>query len=195
MREGGNAAVRNTPEAATILRLPRLGRFLLRCRNEAVEAVTGAYGVALPRQACRAALAGSRAALWLGPDEWLLFLPENEVEDCAIALTQALAGRPHSLVEISHRDVGLEVAGPEAATILNVGCPLDLDGSVFPVGMCTRTVLGKAEIVLWRDAEHSFRIEVAQSLAGYVLALLREALREFAAGGPADGGGQALGSP
>ena len=184
MREGRSdgtfGAMSSPAEAATIVLHPRLGRFVLRGRPEAVDAAGGAYGVALPRQACRAALAGSRAALWLGPDEWLLLLPESEVENCTAALTRALAGLRHSLVDISHRQVGLDVAGPEAATVLNAGCPLDLDGAVFPVGTCTRTVLGKAEIVLWRLAEQRFRIEVAQSFAPYVLGLLNEASREFA---------------
>jgi sarcosine oxidase, subunit gamma len=180
MREGEDAARSSAAEATSIVRLPRLGRFVFRGRPEAVEAVDGAYGLALPRQACRAALAASRAALWLGPDEWLLLLPESEVGDCAAALTRALAGLPHSLVDVSHRHIGFEVAGPQAATALNAGCPLDLDGAVFPVGMCTRTVLGKAEIVLWRVAEQRFRIEVAPSFAAYLLGLMREALREFA---------------
>jgi sarcosine oxidase, subunit gamma len=171
-----------TAEAATVARQPRLGRFIFRGRAEAIDAAGGAYGVAVPRQACRAAFAGSHAALWLGPDEWLLLMPENEAENCAAALTQALAGLPHSLVDISHRQIGLEVAGVRAATVLNAGCPLDLDEAVFPVGMCTRTVLGKAEIVLWRVAEQRFRIEVAQSFAAYVLGLLHEALREFTMG-------------
>ena len=182
MREGGAVPVSGTQETVTVVRLPRLGRFVFRGRPEAVEAVGGAYGVALPRQACRAALAGSRAALWLGPDEWLLLMPEDEAESCGAALTHALAGLPHSLVDISHRQVGLEVVGPQAAHALNAGCPLDLDGAVFPVGMCTRTLLGKAEIALWRTAERCFRIEVGQTFAAYVLSLLREVLREFVAG-------------
>jgi sarcosine oxidase, subunit gamma len=182
MREPGGAAEGSAAETATVVGLPRLGRFILRGRPNAVEAADRAYGVALPRQACRAALAGNRTALWLGPDEWLLLLPESEAEHCAAALTEALAGLPHSLVDISHRHVGLDVAGPQAATVLSVGCPLDLDGSVFPAGMCTRTVLGKAEIVLWRVAEQRFRIEVAQSFAANLLGLLKEALRELATG-------------
>jgi sarcosine oxidase, subunit gamma len=170
-------------DAATAVRsLPRLGRCLFRGRAEAVEAAGGAYGVALPRQACRAARAGSRAALWLGPDEWLLLLPESDAEDCADTMTRALAGLPYSLVDIGHRQVGLEVVGSQAATVLNAGCPLDLDGTAFPVEMCARTVLGKAEIVLWRVAEQRFRIEVWQSFAAYILSLLREAQREFATG-------------
>ena len=45
--------------------------------------------------------------------------------------------------------------------------------------MCTRTVFGKAEIVLWRTAAETFRIEVARSFAPYVWACLEEARREF----------------
>ena len=175
-----------TTDAVAVVRLPRLGRFVFRGRSEAVEAAGGAFGAALPRQACRAALAaGSRAALWLGPDEWLLLLPEGDAENCAAALNRRLAGLPNSLVDVSHRQVGLEISGRNAATVLNAGCPLDLDDAVFPAGMCTRTLLGKAEIVLWRSAEQCFRLEVSQSYAPYVLGLLREAMRGFAA--PPDG--------
>ncbi len=182
MGEGRAVPVSGTQEAATVVRLPRLGRFIFRGRPEAVAAVGAAYGVVLPPQACRATLAGTRAALWLGPDEWLLLLPESEAETCATALSRALGGLPHSLVDVSHRHIGLEVAGPQAATALNAGCPIDLDGAVFPVGMCTRTLLGKAEIVLWRVGGQRFRIEVGQSFAAYAVGLLREVLHEFAAG-------------
>jgi len=167
-----------TTDAVAVVRLPRLGRFVFRGRSEAVEAAGGAFGAALPRQACR-------AALWLGPDEWLLLLPEGDAENCAAALNRRLAGLPNSLVDVSHRQVGLEISGRNAATVLNAGCPLDLDDAVFPADMCTRTLLGKAEIVLWRSAEQCFRLEVSQSYAAYVLGLLREAMRGFAA--PPDG--------
>lgn len=52
-----------------------------------------------------------------------------------------------------------------------------MDVSAFPVGMCTRTLLGKAEIVLWRTAPEVFRIEVWRSFAAYLSAFLEEAAR------------------
>src|SRR5215469_4756309 len=108
MGEATGAAV----DAATAIHiLPRIGRFVFRGRADAVAAVGDPYGVGLPRQACRAALAGTRTALWLGPDEWLLLLPESEAESCAAALSRALAGFSHSLVDISHRHVGLQITG------------------------------------------------------------------------------------
>jgi sarcosine oxidase subunit gamma len=62
---------------------------------------------------------------------------------------------------------------------LNGGCPLDLHADAFPVGMCTRTVFGKSEIVLWRCAADCFHLEVARSFAAYVHALLGEIAVEF----------------
>jgi sarcosine oxidase subunit gamma len=67
--------------------------------------------------------------------------------------------------------------GPQAATLLSAGCPLDLDDSAFPVGMCTRTVLAKAEVVLWRTGAEAFRIEVWRSFVAYVSQFLAEAAR------------------
>ena len=142
----------------------------------ASELFPGAFGVALPTTPMRAHAEGARAALWLGPDEWLLLTPDADGAAVGAALTQSLAGQVASLVDVGHRQVGLSVTGPRAADLINAGCPLDLDLIAFPVGMCTRTILAKVEIILWRTADDAFRIEVARSLAPYVVELLREAL-------------------
>jgi heterotetrameric sarcosine oxidase gamma subunit len=82
-------------------------------------------------------------------------------------------------VDVSHRDTALTVSGPRAAWMVNAFCALDLHETAFPVGMCTRTVFGKATILLWRIAPDTFRIDVARSFAPYVWACLEEARREF----------------
>jgi sarcosine oxidase subunit gamma len=66
-----------------------------------------------------------------------------------------------------------------AATLINHGCPLDLFDDAFPVGMCTRTLFAKAEVILWRTENHSYRLEIERSLATYAWQMLREARREF----------------
>ena len=93
----------------------------------------------------------------------------------ATQLASALSGIPHSLVDVSQRQVALQVSGPDASELLNSGCPLDLDPAEFPPGMCTRTIIGKAEAVLWRKAAAEYHLEVWRSFAGYVVDWLREA--------------------
>ena len=93
----------------------------------------------------------------------------------------ALAGEPHSLVDVGHRYAAVSVEGPHAAVLLAAGCPLDLHAKTFVAGSATRTLFGRAEIILWRMYEAPiYRVECARSYARYFDAFLREAAREFA---------------
>ncbi|HVW71289.1 MAG TPA: sarcosine oxidase subunit gamma family protein [Steroidobacteraceae bacterium] len=159
--------------------LPPLRRYVLRGGSEVMKSAGTALGVTLSETACRAAVGGERAALWLGPDEQLLLGAESD-SVMETALAEALRGQAHSLVDVSHRQTALEVTGPEGVLLLRAGCPLDLDPSEFPVGLCTRTVLAKAEIVLWRTAPETFHVEVWRSFAAYVSSFLAEVAREVA---------------
>ena len=132
------------------------------------SALGTAFGLALPTQPCRAAETDGRSALWLGPDEWLLLTPPGTL-DADTTVPDA------AVVDIGHRQVGLVLEGPGAADALAAGCPLDLHPTAFPVGMCTRTVFGKAEIVLWRQDAARFHMEVWRSFAAYVHGLLERA--------------------
>jgi sarcosine oxidase subunit gamma len=151
-------------------------RWVLRGGEEVRAKAEGALGFAVPAQACRAGLSGECAALWLGPDEWLLLAPASQA-GLATRLGRTLEPLAYSLVDVSHRQLGLLVHGAPAATLLASGCPLDLDLPAFPVGMCTRTVLAKAEVVLWRTAPTAFRLEVWRSFAPYVTQFLHESAR------------------
>jgi sarcosine oxidase subunit gamma len=159
--------------------LPPSARFLLRADTGAISAACAALGIELAEAPCRASRGGSRAALWLGPDEYLLLGSEAESETLAGTLEEALQGEPHSLVDVSHRQTALELSTARAADVLSSGCPLDLDINAFPVGMCTRTVFAKAEIVLWRTAADVFHLEVWRSFTDYVAHFINEVAREY----------------
>ena len=154
-------------------------RFILQGGPAARAAAGEAFGVPLPECQCRANLLENRAALWLGPDEQLLLGPAEDAQILAADLAAALTGIAHSLVDVSHRQIALQVSGSHASAILNAGCPLDLDLAEFPPGMCTRTLLGKADIVLWRTGAAEFHLEVWRSFSDYVLGCLQEAALDF----------------
>ena len=152
---------------------PPASRLSLRARADAVAGLSKALGVKLPVKPATSAEGNGIVALWLGPDEWLLIAADGT--DLA-----ALAGKAkvlHSAVDISHRNAALVVEGQGAADIINSGCPRDLSLAAFPVGACSRTVLGKAEIILMRESEQRFRIEAWRSFAQYVFDHLEEAAR------------------
>jgi sarcosine oxidase subunit gamma len=165
-----NAKVKATPA-------PFATRLNLRGGADVIGPVAKVFGPAPPTKPLDSAASGERAALWLGPDEWLL-LAEQSATGLMGDLEKAIGGVFHSLVDVSQRQVGIVVEGPGAARLLAAGCPLDLDLSAFPLGMSTRTLLVKAEIGLWRREENVFRIEVLRSFAPYVARILDEAARD-----------------
>jgi sarcosine oxidase subunit gamma len=167
------------PEAATVL--SGLGRLSLRGGPQILAAAGEAFELRLPDEACRASEGDARAALWLGPDEQLLLVQQTDWAGAVDALRRRLAALPHSLVDITARQVALQIGGPHAASLLSAGCPLDLHPIAFPIGMCTRTLFAKAPIVLWRTAADAFHIEVWRSFVPYVQQLLRELAREYEA--------------
>src|ERR1700678_2201971 len=135
-REGGSMAElaqRRPPAIAAtdwLKPLPPGGRWVLH-GGPAVRALAApVWGVAFSDEACRAVVSGSRATLWMGPDEYLLLdlAPgdgANGESNAAIAhnLERALDGAPHALVDVSHRQFAVEVSGSHAAAILNGACP------------------------------------------------------------------------
>ena len=155
---------------------PPASRLSLRAPGLSVNSVSRALGVTLPQQPKTSAHAktGSRAALWLGPDEWLVIDEAGADLPGAVAAAKAL----HSAVDISHRNVAILVDGPGAETCLSAGCPQDLSAAAFPVGACSRTVLGKIEVVLWRTGEDANRVEVWRSFSEYAWDFLTEAARD-----------------
>ena len=166
-------------DAAWMRVKPPGSRLILQCDAAARSAAACVWGVPFSEEPCRALTSGERATLWLGPDEHLLWQASREVALPIADLEEALVTHAHSLVDVSHRQVALEIFGPQAVTILAGACPLDLSAREFPVHMCTRTVLAKAAIVLWRTAPDAFHLEVWRSFQPYAQALLSEIGREF----------------
>lgn len=172
------------PGADAIARLTAavtLGRLVLRADVGIARQIGIAIGLALDTPVNRAAVGESCATLRLGPDEWLVLADAERDPWLSARIGGAAEGAPHALVDVSHRSTGLLLEGPQVEAVLAAGCALPLDTAAFPVNRATRTLLGKAEIVLWRRAADRFHIEVAASFTPYVVSLLHQTIADEAA--------------
>lgn len=133
------------------------------------KAAGKALGVKLPEQPNGSHAKGTRTALALGPDEWLV------IDESVSQRPDTPEGDDFVSVDVSHRNTAVLVSGDGAEATLNAGCPRDLGQRAFPVGACARTVLGKSEIVLLRTGDSEFRVECWRSFAPYVWAFLEDA--------------------
>jgi sarcosine oxidase subunit gamma len=124
------------------------------------------------------------AALWLGPDEWLVTCPALDVPPLIDSLREALADTHAAITDLTDGRVAFRVAGPSARYVLAKGTPLDLHRRAFPIGSCAQSLLARAAVLfhlLEDDPERgpSFDVYVSRSFARYLWEWLEDAGREY----------------
>ena len=140
-------------EGVTISLAPPMARYSLRARS--AQALETVLSVKVPKK-----IGGTEGGIaCLGPDEWLLRA------EAGMIISQG-QGLPLAVTDVSERSVCLTLKGPRAATLLAMGCPLDLDH--FGIGRATRTIYETVEIILIRSAEDQFDVEIWRSFAPWL---------------------------
>lgn len=147
---------------------------------EFLSAVQGVLGFDLPLQPNSTRRVGRRMALWLGPDEWMLVVPDGEEIALIPSLRAALDGQHISLVDVSDNRTVLVLTGPAVWTVLNKGCSLDLAPVSWSKGRCAQTLYGRAQVLIAQTGdEPQFKLFVRTSFADYLMRFLLDAMREF----------------
>ena len=136
-----------------------------------------AIGCAMPERPVRAQNAGSLSVIWLAPGEWLL-LGDGTLLRAAIAAT--CNGQLHAYHDVSDEIIAFDIDGNGAATLINLGCSLDLRPLAFPSGSATRTLFAQVGIVLERIDDEVFRVIVDRSYGRYIAQWLAETMRDVA---------------
>jgi len=149
-----------------------------------MAAVGRVLDLLLPSEPCTSAAKAQIAALWLGPDEWLVTCPAHDVPRLVGALREALADVHAAITDVTDGRVAFRLAGPNARDVLAKGCPLDLHPRVFPVGSCAQSLLGKATVLIHlledqTEGGPGFDLHVARSFADYLWLWLEDAGREY----------------
>ncbi|SOC28553.1 sarcosine oxidase subunit gamma [Thalassospira xiamenensis] len=164
--------------AVRVALLPPVARFSLRAATPEQKALSKALGAPLPAKIGQCGRKGDIEIICLGPDEWTIIAPEDQAGTINDACAAIYAKTPHSLTEISDREVTVRITGPKASDLITIGCPRDLDQ--LPTGEARRTVFDGVTTVLWRDGEQNYRLDLWRSFAPHVIALLETGCAELA---------------
>ncbi len=152
----------------SIERLPALAQVDLR----ADPSLAARIEYPLPTEPNTAWEEGDHAALWLGPDEWLLVGPAGTAASIIEGVEASLEGAHRSVVDVSASRVGIELRGGGVRELLSKGCAIDLHPRVWTSGSCAQTSVGKAPVILHERVDAT-RILVRTSFADYLTEWLR----------------------
>lgn len=140
------------------------------------DAVKAAVGVDVP-EPLRGSFDGGKGAVWMSPDELLLFTAYDQAGELVEGLEAALAGAHHMAVDVSDARAVLTLSGARVAEVLAKGAPIDLSPAAFPVGMARRTHIGGIAVAFWRRAEEEWEIVCLRSFARHLFDWLAQTSR------------------
>src|SRR5262249_19809666 len=109
-----------------------------------------------------AAAAGARQLLKVGPAQFWILGPEDEL---GARLAEAVAPTVGAVTPLSHSRSCIFVEGGTARDLLAKGIPIDLDPEEFPVGAFAQTRLHHTPVLLLRAAVDRYEIFALRSFA------------------------------
>ncbi len=142
------------------------------------DAVKTALGADLPISPCTWRHAGDARAYWLGPDEWLLIVPDGEQSKLEQRMRDAVRGRL-SVADVSGGLVHVHLAGSDAGKVLQKSSPYDFHPRNFPPGRCVQTVFAKGSALVAANADGSFDLVIRRSYADYLSGWIADAAAEY----------------
>jgi len=155
--------------------------------KEIHDAAQKALGFALPVEPNTVTSKGKKQALWLGPDEWLLTMPDEQTAKQLVALSNALDGHHAAVFDVSDSRLTFSLSGINARDVIKKGCGLDLHPRTFGPGQCAQSTLSMAHVLIHQTAETkktkaaTYHLYVHRSFAQYLWTWLEDACDEYGA--------------
>ncbi len=157
--------------------------------SAAAGVVEQLLGLPLPVANSASNPAGPRTVIWLGPDEWLITIPEP-VEGLEARLSAIVDPAGGAVTDVSGQRTTLRLRGEHARSVLAKGCAIDLHPRTVEVNLAQQTMLAHAAVVLvvldagavdaGLSAELDCRLLVRSTFAAYLAEWLLDAGLEYA---------------
>ena len=164
----------------TLIEVPLNGKINLRGNPENaafIKGVESALGLVLPPAANTVTHSADLRIFWLGPDEWLIHLPLEAVDEKISALRDALIDQYAAITEVTDYFSVLKLSGPQAREIIASASPFDTRPKHFKTGQCAQTRFGHASILLWPLEDMlAYGLQVRWSYAQYAYNYLTQSI-------------------
>jgi len=195
MAQSNNIPSRLTPQSAnwpdslphpasgdigiSITKCDNYGLVNLRCAPEDAGAINHLFGCAVPSQPNRFSSAGQRMSAWLGPDETLLILADEDEAEFTRAASTYMGACIFALTTVTDGFAIFRIDGSETRTMLSKGISVDLHPEIFRTGMCFQSLLSHAAVICLCLADDSLMLICRTSISDYLESWLKDASTEY----------------
>ena len=165
------------PYDVTVKRPIPGGMLMLKGDRIAQDRFSEVLGMDIPRVPNTVTVHDTYSVLWLGPEEWLLIVPESDEVRIASELSHDGADGWEAAIIVSDHYSIITIHGSETADVLAQACGIDTHPQKFSIGQCCRCAFARTTaIVRPLDSQGTYELIVESSYVQYAKDWLKKAI-------------------
>ena len=167
-----------------ILEVEPIMKLNIRGKNRDFLSMVGKLlNIILPTEANTSTTNEYITALWLSPDEWLIFknnLTNNGAEETNIEeylyknISQKKLG---SVTNVSDQFVMINIQGKKLYELLNSGCPFNFNDFKDKKGAVTQTLLNHTDVIIYNEEINKINLFVRRSFSAHLWSWMNDSAR------------------
>ena len=162
-------------ELAPIMKLIIRGK-----KREFLSAIGKSLNLLLPTEANTSSRSEKLTALWLGPDEWMIYSNETLNSDDNDYRTENLLNKNISKInlgavtDVSDQFVLINIKGDKIFDLFETGSPYNFNDFRNKEGSVTQTILAKIDVIIHSQRQNEVNLFVRRSFSQHLFSWMND---------------------
>ena len=150
-------------------------------KREFISAIGKSLNIFLPTEANTSTQSDKLTALWLSPDEWMIFSNEPVDENTNNYETEELLNNNISkfnlgaIIDVTDQFVMINLKGNKIYNLFQAGSPFNFNIFQNKKGAVTQTILNKIDIIIHNQDKNAVNLFVRRSFSQHLFSWMNDA--------------------
>ena len=149
-------------------------------KRQFLSAVGKSLNLLLPNEANTSSRSDQLTALWLSPDEWMIFSNGVVKENTNSYETETLLNKNISklnlgaVVDVTDQFVRINLKGDKIYDLFQTGSPFNFNDFKGKIGSVTQTILAKMDVIIHNQNKNEVNLFVRRSFSEHLFAWMND---------------------
>ena len=149
-------------------------------KREFLSAIGKSLNMVLPTKANTSTQSEKLTALWLSPDEWMIFSNGVVKENTNSYETETLLNKNISklnlgaVVDVTDQFVRINLKGDKIYDLFQTGSPFNFNDFKDKIGSVTQTILAKIDVIIHNQNKNEVNLFVRRSFSEHLFAWMND---------------------
>ena len=150
-------------------------------KREFISAIGKSLNILLPTEANTSTQSDKLTALWLSPDEWMIFSNQSVDESTNNYETEKLLNKNISklnlgaVTDVTDQFVMINLKGNKIYELFQTGSPFNFNDFQIKKGAVTQTILTKIDIIVHNQGKNDVNLFVRRSFSQHLFSWMNDA--------------------